>query len=627
MYILDVIPLSRGITKDTLSYFSAQDIAPGTIVTVPLRNKTANALVVGSRSAEESRLELKNATFTFKKISGIASQDLLSKAFVVAAKKSAEYHVASLGSLLFSLVPKIVLENTEHLVSVPSPERKPDFLHGAILQADDDERFSQFRSLVRQEFAKGRSVFLCMPTIGDIRRAEKLFEKGIAEYSYTFHAQIKKKDLVKRWNELAAEKHPVFIIGTGQFLCVPRHDIGTIIIERENSRVYKSQSRPFTDIRHFAEMFAKETGAVIIFGDTLLRTETVWRYRNDEFRDIVPPSHRVKAAAESRVVDMRKIENVTAKFDPISRIVEELIRKSGERGEKLFLFAGRRGLSPITVCSDCSTVVTCRTCKAPTVLHTKSDERFFLCHRCGEKRDAHERCVHCTGWRLQTLGVGIELVAEEIARRFPNQQIFRIDSDSVKTNAQAVATIKKFYESPGGILLGTEMALLYLDEKIENVAIVSMDSMFSIPDFRIREKTLSILIRLRSLATKNFLIQTRNREEAVFEYAEKGNLTDFYNQEIKEREQFDYPPLTVLIKISLSGEKTRVENSMQALVASLPEYDIITYPAFSPFSGGTYTMHTLIKIGRDRWVEPALYEKLRALPPSFSIAVDPESVL
>ncbi len=627
MKIVDIIPISRGINKNTLSYFTIHDISAGAIVKVPVRGRTINALVVSSRPAEESRLELKNSAFSFKKTSSIVSQDLLSAPYMAAAKRSADFHAASLGSLLFSIVPKIVLENAKGLATAKAPERKPESLHGAILQTDDDERFSNYRSLVREEFAKGKSVFLCLPTTSDIRRAEKLLEKGIAEYSYIFHGLTKKKDFISSWNALAREPHPVFIIGIGQFLCVPRHDIGTIIVERESSRTYKSQTRPYTDLRHFAEMYAKETGAKIIFGDTLLRTETVWRYREDELREIVPPSLRVQTSAESQVIDMRKTRESEAKFDPISPALAEIIKNSRERSERLVLFASRRGLSPVTLCADCGTIVACKRCRAPIVLHSKANERFFLCHRCGEKRDANEKCVSCTGWRLKTLGVGIELVADEIREKFSALNVQQLDSDTVKTHAQALAISKKFYDSPGGILLGTEMALLYLDQKVENVAVVSIDSMFGMPDFRIREKILSILIRLRALAQKKFLIQTRNIAEPVFNFAEKGNLIDFYKQELQDRETFDYPPFTILIKISLSGEKRNVQESMQNFASSLQEYNVNLYPAFTPFGGGVYTMHALVKIGRARWVENNLYEKLRALPPSFSIAVDPENIL
>ncbi len=642
MNIVQVIPLSRGINKDVLSYFTSTDVKSGDIVKVTLRNKPANALVISSRSVEESKLDVKGSSFAFKKIEAVTSQNLLSRPFMLAVKKTADYHTATLGSMLFSLLPKIVLEQATELITIPAPEKETTTessrLHGTILQSDDDDRFSNYRSLVREEFARGRSVFLCMPTSGDIKRAERLLEKGIAEYSYIFHGQMKKKELVKKWNELAREPHPVFIIATGQFFCLPRHDIGTIIIERENSRNYKSQTRPYTDLRFFAEAFAKETRTRIVFGDTLLRTETVWRFRNDELLEIAPPTLRIPTNANQRIVDMRKIHKTLVKFNPISPDLAELIRISRERSERLVIFASRRGLAPLTVCADCGKVVSCNRCQAPVVLHTKNlsehdaasfqDEiRFFMCHRCGEIRDAKEKCKVCTSWRLQTLGIGAELVAEEISAQFPNHSVLRLDADSVKTHKEATTVIKKFYDTPGGVLVCTEMALLYLDQKVENVAVASIDSMFGVPDFRIRERILSILIRLRTLAVKNFLIQTRNTEEPVFTFAEKGNLIDFYRQEIIDRETYDYPPFTVLIKISLSGEKTKVEEAMSRVGEFLKEYDVSLYPAFTPMARGLFTMHALIKIGRARWVEPSLYEKLRSLPLAFRIAVDPESIL
>lgn len=627
MKIVEVIPFSRGINKETLTYFTGSDIPVGAIVKAPLRGRDINALVVSSHSAEDLRSDLKNSAFGFKKVTSVVSQDLLSKPFIIAAEKVAQYHASTLGSLFSFLVPKIILENGEEIKSVPSPERKTERLHGLILQAEDQERFSHYRSLVREEFARGKSVFLCVPTLSDVKKAEKLMEKGIGEYSYFFYGGMRKSEFVKNWNELIVEKHPILIVGTGQFLCVPRHDIGTIIVEREGSKSYKGVTRPFADMRRFVEFFSREINARLVLGDIMLRTETIWRYRNDELGEVTPPTLRLQTTADQHLVDTRKTIKSSTKFEPISPALTELIKLNREQSEHLVIFSSRRGLSPLTVCADCSTIVSCHRCKAPVTLHSRGEERFFLCHRCGEQRDANEKCENCSSWRLQTLGIGTELVAEEIQAIFPNFNIFRLDADTAKTHKQAVEIAQKFYDTPGSVLIGTEMALLYLDQKVANVAVASLDSMFALPDFRIREKVLSILVKLRSLAQKNFVIQTRNPTEPVFDYAIKGNLLDFYKQEIAERESFDYPPLTVLIKVSLSGEKEKVEKVLHAIKENLKDFDVSVYPAFAPWRKGVYTMHLLIKIGRGRWIEKSLYEKLRQLPPAYSVSVDPESIL
>jgi primosomal protein N' len=55
------------------------------------------------------------------------------------------------------------------------------------------------------------------------------------------------------------EKHPVVVIATGGFLSIPREDIETLVIEREASRFYKILRRPYLDVRHVAEIFARKT--------------------------------------------------------------------------------------------------------------------------------------------------------------------------------------------------------------------------------------------------------------------------------------------------------------------------------------------------------------------------------
>jgi len=287
----------------------------------------------------------------------------------------------------------------------------------------------------------------------------------------------------------------------------------------------------------------------------------------------------------------------------------------------------RRGLFPSTVCGDCGTLVKCNACGAPTVLHKASTENFFLCHRCGEHRSAMEKCVNCQSWRLSTFGIGIEGVEEELKTKFPNLKIFKVDSDSASTHKKAMDTMAKFYTSPGSVLLGTEMALLYLKEIIANTAVVSIDSFFSIPDFRVNEKVMNILLKIRSSTSRNFLVQTRDIEQEILKYATQGNLADFYRDEIKEREMLFYPPFSTPIKITLQGDKRAVLAGMEQLQKDMQPYEVDIFPAFIPIQRGKFSMHGLIKIKTNEWVDEILLNKLRSLSPQYTVNIDPESLL
>lgn len=250
-----------------------------------------------------------------------------------------------------------------------------------------------------------------------------------------------------------------------------------------------------------------------------------------------------------------------------------------------------------------------------------------MCHRCGERRSADEKCVLCDSWRLTPLGIGIDKVYEDIKYKFPDIDVFKIDADSTKTDTQIATTLENFRSKPGSILLGTEMTLVHLDEKIDHIAVASLDSLFALPDFRIQEKIMHTLIRLRSLANRSFLVQTRKAEEKVFEYGLKGNLSDFYRATLEDRKQFSYPPYSTLIKITIEGKKDVIAARMAEVQRLLEPREIDVFPAFTATVRGNSIIHGLLKLPQGGWPNTDLLDRLRQLPPDVKVKVDPESLL
>lgn len=636
MKILEVIPISKGINKDTLSYFSGVDIPVGSIIKVPLRKKIISALVINSKDVLESKDEIKKSSFALKKISKVKYTNLLSKNFVDSVETTAEYYVGSLGAVLNSLIPQTLLENIDKIKSEDIIEEKtrPAKAEKFVIQTNDDDRYAEYKSIIREEFAKNLSVFFCLPTIADIKKAKELLHKGIEKYTYILHSSMNKKDIIETINKILADKHPVLIIATGGFLSVPKNNIGTIILDKENSRSYKTQVRPYVDIRKFAEIYSIKINSKIIYGDLLLRTDTIWRQKKGELVELVSLNFRSLTTSTQEVVDMRSVTKNSneltdnkKKFKILSDELEQKIKENIERNEHMYIFTGRRGLSPSTLCADCGNVVKCNSCGSHIVLHKSLTDNFFLCHKCGERRSAQEKCSYCGGWRLTTLGIGSEMIEEKIKELYPKINIYRIDADATPTHKKALEVAEKFYNSPTGVLVGTEMALLYLTEKVENTAVVSIDSFFSIPDFRINERVLNILLKIRSITDEHFIIQTRDIKQKVFEYATKGNLVDFYKDEITDREKLNFPPFTTLIKISISGTKNEVLVLVENIQKIIEPYEIDIFPAFIPQNKGKYGVNGIIKIPQDKWPDKTLHDKLKILPMNVLVNVDPDSLI
>lgn len=666
IYIVSVYPLSRGAGKDQLTYFTAKRVSPGALVSVPIRNKTTDAIVVSVRSAHISKSELKAASFSIKKIVAVKAEDFFLPSFVEAAEETARYFATHAGAVLHSLVPQAILSSSKSIAGktmeisakkspdssdqTSTAERQTGFKQQALLlQAEDEERISTYKSIIREEFARQSSVFFCVPELSEIERTKETLARGIEEYTYVLHSGLTKKQIGDMWERALKEEHPVLIIGTGTFLSLPRTDISTVILEKESSRSYKSSARPFIDIRTFAEIFTRRRGIRFIMGDILLRPETIFHEKEGRYTAISPLKFRALSTADQTIVDMTKY---TEKFgDKEFRLVsDELalqISDARENGENIFILTARRGLFPLTVCNDCGNTVLCSRCSAPTVLHkntgnvpaqdglptatstVQAGKNISLCHKCGKVEEAIDRCSVCKGWRLATLGIGIANVEEVLKKKFPGIKIFRLDRDIATTHKKALEIRNKFYATPGSVLLGTEMAVAYLTKEIAGVAVLSVDSLFTIPDFRINERVFTMLLRLRGRAAKHFLIQTRDMENRIFDYATKGNMADFYREEIAERKILGYPPFATLIKFTLEGNKLAVEKEMERLSGILKEneYEPAVFPAFIATVKGKYRMNLLLKLPAGQWVDEKLLAIIRGLSPAFAVRVDPEDVL
>jgi primosomal protein N' (replication factor Y) len=630
MKLVHVIPISRGVGKETLTYFTARKAEPGSIVSVPLRKRIVPALVLFTQEAENVKTAIRSSEYAVKKVAQVNSSYFFHPAFIEMIRDVAHYFAGTPGGVLHALVPNTILEE---LNKVKPPKKEAgaaryDPPEQFVIQADEEERLTHYKSLIREEFARGASVFFILPTIQDAERIANALSKGIEQYSFVLHGSLPKKELILRWRAAVRKPHPVLIIATGKFLGLPRYDIGSVIVEKEASRTYKTAVRPFVDIRVCAELLSRHMGARFLAGDTLLRTETIWRYEHGELLELSPLKFRFLSAASQAIVDMRTYRGSIGKpFVVIGDELKTLIEKNKKENEHLFLFTVRRGLAPITVCGDCGSVVLCAQCNAPVVLHKAERLNIFLCHKCGVGRDANERCKTCTSWKLISLGIGIELVEKSLKEMFPDVKCFKIDRDTVKTHKKGAAITETFFSSPGSVLLGTEAALSYLTRTIENAAVVSLDSLFAVPDFRMNEKIINLLLAIRSRCSHTFILQTRNVGRTVLDYALSGNLIGFYREEIKERKQFKHPPFVVLIKITREGRQETVVKDMDKLREHLQAFSPQIFPAFITRVKGAYRMNALVKVSRESWPNKELVERLRSLPAQFAVNVDPDSVL
>lgn len=631
MNTLQVVPFKKGFRTEYLTYFTTKDVSIGNIVTFDIRNTTHQGFVIDVTSAEHTKSDIKQADFSLKKIKSVYKETIFNTAIVQTLKDAQDFYATSIGELSTSIVPQFVLKDI-NTFKIPHSDTKAiqNSTEQYAIQEPDKERYSSYKRLIREEFAKKRSVLLVCPTIEDSEYAYRELSKGIKEYSYIFASHVKKTELTKSWSEAMKNEKPILVIATGHFAFIPLNKIGSIIIEKESSRLFKTQSSPYIDYRTLLEIYAKNLGARFIVGDLILRLESHLKIDQFTMHEYSPLKFRSLTTASSQIIAMDSKEHTQGdEFKLFSKELHSMITQSHKDSERVLLLCSRKGLASSIVCMDCGKTVVCNNCDSPIVLHGKdatSKDNFLLCHRCNERRHAGELCKHCGSWRLKTLGIATETIENYIHLNFPDSKTFVFNSDRIKTQKQAKKLIEDFYNTPGAILIGTEMALLYAREEIEHIGVVSIDSMFSLPDFGIHERILTNILRAKSLASKNFILQTRNSNSPIIMYAHTGNIKEFVRAEIKERKEYNYPPYSIMIKLSLQGGPVRVREEVRNLKEFLSEYEVFDYPILTQSNHNKVTYGLLIRLPITTWPDKKLVDKLRGLPQYIKVVIQADNI-
>ena len=642
MKIVTVMPLKKGVFKEELTYFTAQEISLGSIVNIPVRDKKILGLVISVEDARDAKSNIKGMDFNLKKIDEVKEQIIFQKEFVESAFLTSKYFVSKKSIGITSLIPAIIKEKYDEISNSIIENKKENTRKNELkkiksekllFQTTTDDRISYYKTLIRESFAKKKSIFFVLPTENDITNFYELLSIGIESFSYKIHGGMTKKKQYENIKNFIENSHPVIVFGTAPYLSIPRHDFETIILEHESSNAYRMIASPYFDLKIFTEIYASKINAKFILADSLLSFETIARKELDNLGEIYPLSYKINY--KSKIEIPEKNEEFKVLRDESINEIKNLIEKK----ENIFIFSLRKGLASLTICRDCNQEILCEKCLAPLVLYLSRDnkKRMFVCNRCKVEAETDIKCKNCESWNLMPLGIGTDTVFQDAKKIFPNTKIFKLDKESAKTKNEALKIIKEYYDSPGSILIGTEMALLYLNEKLPLTIVASFDSLFSIPNYKINEKVVQLLTSIISKTKDKIIIQTKNPNDPAILAIKTENLLSFIREELKDRENIGYPPYKTFIKITYLGDKEETIKTKHAIAEVFKDYNPVIFSGFVAKLKGKYRTNTLIKIDRNNWsikelssnstINQDLFEKLSSLPPTFTISINPEDLL
>ncbi len=624
MKILTIIPIAKGIPRDELSYFSAKDVALGTLVTVPFGKRSIKGVVVDQNEVRDLKSSIKSSDFALRNLTTIHPETLPPSIFT-AAQNTARYYSQSIGMILKTIIPDQVFE---YYLSHPVVEQKKNLRSDIqTVQIPYYERIAYYRTMIRENLGKHVSTMIVVPTVIQAEKIFDIMKIGIEDKIVIAHSKKTKKYLEKVITQTLDPKNPVVLITTAPFATLVRNDWDTVVIEASTSSSYRYEFNPIFDLRYFVEEIAKSYHARIMYADTLIATSIRARMHHREIIDARSTWHIAKPE------QFEVIDNKVKPFSLLNEKTKHLIEHATATQSHTVLLTTRKGLAPLTSCSDCGTVVTCPICQTPLVLHRKQSKdanshgRIYMCHHCMHTTIPLDTCQSCGGWRLTPLGVSTDSIVQELEATFPKTIPFVVDGDSTTTLIQVQKKLKAWQETPGGILIATPMIIPYLD-KVDFGCIVSMDSLLSLPAYTTGENTLHTALSFLEKISVGALLQTRNFKNEIVQAIHTENIFDFMKNELDTRIMFNYPPQKILLKVSREVSKDTTKEAAAYLEKVFAPYDADLLMKKSKLPN-MLIVQALMKIEPSIWNDGNhdIHHVMQILGRDWKKEINPESVL
>jgi primosomal protein N' (replication factor Y) (superfamily II helicase) len=415
------------------------------------------------------------------------------------------------------------------------------------------------------------------------------------------------------------------VVGARSAVFAPLRGLGLIVVDEEHDASYKQDSDPRYDARTIAAKRAALEGAVAVFGSATPRPESWAALERLEL------GGRVSGALPPvRIVDLRR----EAGYPLSAPLLDELRRVVESRG-KAILLLNRRGVAPALHCRACGRTIRCPNCDVALVLH---HDTALHCHHCGHRESGPATCPVCGSAELARLGAGTQFLERELLREFPGLELIRLDADTTSSPELTVAALRRFAETEGAVLLGTQMvAKGHHFSGVELAAVIDEDTALALPDFRAEERTFQLITQLAGRSGRDapgrVLVQTFQPDARPIAYAARHDVRRFLAEELDRRRDLGYPPARHLIRIVVSGpEPAPVMKALAEIAAGMPEVDLLG-PAPLMRLRNRHRGQLIAKTDRPRAVATHAAQLLVAAAPAMRRAglavvvdVDPQSV-
>ncbi len=608
IYIDVILPLA---ISDAYTYSvedDAEKVVVGMRVIVPLVRKEVVGIVCHIHTEDD-------LTFDFKQkirpiITCLDSMPAVTSAQLQLWQWVSEYYMCPIGDVLAAALPNKLLDKTYSIddgqkrrvkiASYTGDMKSPNTLTEQQIRAATEIK-SEWKDkrvvllegvtssgktevyihIIEEQLAQGKQVLYLVPEIALTTQLTERLQCVFGNRLLVYHSRVSPAQRAEVYRHILTRgnQEGQLIVGARSAVFMPLSDLGLIIVDEEHDGSYKQQEpAPRYNARSVAIMMATQMNARVLLGTATPAIETQYNAQKGKY-GYVCMRERYKGLQLPRItmIDLNRQYHRKEMYGHFSDPLAERIQEELQKHKQVILFQNRRGYAPYMQCEGCGSVPKCPSCDVPLTLHRNREGSYMQCHYCGQQSAIPAACPECRGV-MKIHGFGTERLEEEVAHFFPMARVERLDLDSTRKKDAYQQIITRFAQHNIDILIGTQMVTkgLHFDD-VSLVAVLNADSLFNQPSFRSYERGYQMLEQVAGRAGRKdrqgeVIIQTFDPTHPIFAFLKKHDTDGFYDWQIKEREQFRFPPFTRLCTITVKHtDETKIETGAQYLQGLLSQ--------------------------------------------------------
>ena len=482
---------------------------------------------------------------------------------------------------------------------------------------------------VAQALRQGGQALVLLPEIALTAPFLARFAARFGAAPAVWHSGLTSALRRATWRSVADGSARV-VVGARSALFLPFAALKLIVVDEAHEASFKQEDGVPYHGRDAAVMRARFEGCPVVLATATPALETRAQAEAGRYTHLVLPSRFAGAAMPTvATVDLKRWPPPRGRWlsPPLVRALDETLAA----GQQALLFLNRRGYAPLTLCRACGERIGCPDCSAWLVEHRLLAR--LMCHHCGHSVPVPPACPACGApGTLAACGPGVERIADEVARSFPDARVAIATSDTLGSQGRAAAFVAAMEAREIDIVVGTQLvAKGHHFPDLTLVGVVDADLGLAGGDLRAAERTFQQIAQAggragRGAKAGRVLLQTYEPRAPVLRALVSGDAAAFHAAEAAARREAGMPPygrLAALVVSSVDG--ARAEAVARALGRAAPAADGVRIlgPAQAPMAmlRGRHRWRLLAQARRSADLQGVLRAWLAAVPVPGNVRV------